>query len=91
MMDEVCIRELFSHPITIEGLESCVHEILKKVELVERRRKIILTYKGRKVGHLIERVPLDSLKVSKYWEGPFGIKTELSYNGHFAGVLMIEK
>jgi hypothetical protein len=91
MIDEECVRELFSHTITIEGLEACVHEILKKVELVEKGRKIILTYKGRKVGHLIGRVPLDSLKVSKYWEGPLGIKTELSYNGHFAGVLMIEK
>jgi hypothetical protein len=91
MIDEECVRELFSHTITIEGLDACVHEILKKVELVEKGRKIVLTYKGRKIGHLIERVPLGSLKVSKYWEGPLGIKTELSYNGHFAGVLMIEK
>jgi hypothetical protein len=38
MMDEECIKELFSHTITIEGLEACVHEILKNVELVEKGR-----------------------------------------------------
>jgi hypothetical protein len=90
-MDEECVKELFSNPITTEGLELCVHQILKKVELVDFGKKIILKYKGVKVGHLLTRVPIEEVKVSKYWQGPFGTKTELSYQGKFVGVLMIEK
>jgi len=90
-MDKECVKELFSNPITIDELESCVHQILKNVELVDFGKKIVLKSNGVKVGHLFTRVPIDEVKVSKYWQGPFGIKTELSYQGKFVGVLMIKR
>jgi hypothetical protein len=90
-MDKECVKELFSNPITIDELESCVHQILKNVELVDFGKKIVLKSNGVKVGHLLTRVPIDEVKVSKYWQGPFGIKTELSYQGKFVGVLMIKR
>jgi|GEM_PF-1529495 len=91
MMDEECVKELFSNPITIDRLEPCVHQILKNVELVDFGKKIVLKHNGVKVGHLLTRVPVDEVKVSKYWQGPLGIKTELTHWGRFVGVLMIKK
>ncbi|MGC8758271.1 hypothetical protein [Caldisericum sp.] len=90
-MNEECVKELFSKPITIEALEVCVPQILKKVELVDKGSKIILRYNGSKVGYLLNKVPIEEVKVMRYWSGPFGLKTELSYEGKFVGVLMIVK
>ncbi|MGB9695487.1 MAG: hypothetical protein ACP5SB_06340 [Caldisericaceae bacterium] len=90
-MDEECVKSLFANPITTEKLEPCVIQILKKVELVDKGSKIILRYNGSKVGYLLTKIPIEETKVMRYWSGPFGLKTELSYEGKFVGVLMIEK
>jgi hypothetical protein len=91
-MAEECVKELFAKPITSEALETCVHTILKKVSIMNSpKKKIILKANGTKVGFLTEKVPIDEIKISKYWVGPFGIKTELSYQGRFVGILMLRK
>lgn len=90
-MDEECIKDLFSQPLTKELLKPCVVQILKKVEMLDVKMKIMLQYKGHKVGYLVSNVPIEDIKILRYWHGPFGIKVELSYNDKFVGVLMISK
>jgi hypothetical protein len=59
--------------------------------MVNFNRKILLKYNGIKVGYLANKVPVEEIKVMRYWSGPFGIKTELSYQNKFVGVLLIKK
>ncbi len=90
-MEEECAKNLFNNPIKIEILQSCVIKILTKVEMFDMNRKIILRYNHRKVGYLLSRVPIEEIKILRYWISPFGIKTELSYKDKFIGVLLINK
>ncbi len=91
MDEELCTKELFENEITINKIESCMRLVLKKVQMSEYRGKIIMKYKGEKVGYLLLDAPIDEINVYHYWSGPFGIKTELSYKGKFIGVLLIRK
>ena len=90
-MEEDCIKALFSNPIEIEKLEECARTILKRVSMVNFNGKILLKYNGIKVGYLTTKAPVEEIKVMRYWSGPFGIKTELSYQNKFVGVLLIKK
>jgi len=90
-MDAECIKGLFSGPIAIDELEECVCTVLKTVTQIDSGSKVILTSNGTKVGYLARVIPLDEVKVMRYWQGALGVKIELSYQGKFVGVLLIRK
>jgi len=46
-------------------------------------------YNETKIGKLKEDVPLDEVDIDSVWEGPFGIKVELSWRGKFVGSLLL--
>jgi hypothetical protein len=89
-MEKGCVKELFANPVEIEKLEECARKILKYVTMININGKILLKYKGNKVGFLIIKAPVEEIKVVRYWIGPFCIKSELSYQNKFVGVLVIK-
>jgi hypothetical protein len=88
---EECYEKIFTSEFKNEVLEDCVHKILSQVEIQPHKEKNFIIYKGYKVGYLIKKVPLEEIKVHRFWKGPFGIKLELSYLNNFIGVLVIRK
>lgn len=90
-MDTDCVKGLFAGPIAIDELEECVRAVLKTVTQINSDAKVILRSNGTKVGYLTSMVPIGEIKVMRYWQGALGIKTELSYQDKFVGVLLLKK
>jgi hypothetical protein len=90
-MDADCVKGLFAGPIAIDELEECVGAVLKTLTQINSGAKVILKSNGTKVGYLTSVVPIGEIKVLRYWQGALGIKTELSYQGQFVGVLLLRK